>query len=224
MTFPSAFLFAPVSMVCFCLQADSPTGTVKMVAARWYLLYLFLLFPFDSVPVCFNLPAVCEMMKVPTFCDVFECFLFSFFCRDVCKDESNGRPLCLWVFFLCILLWISGVFLPLSLLRFFGFLFLFPSFSLLRALLCSAFYKARELALKPVLPLQECYPSTNGIVGRGRGHDWVGFAVDFLASLFNRDEENEHVYSTSNGAVSVEMDNFILTPELWKSNNWIPNN
>jgi hypothetical protein len=61
-------------------------------------------------------------------------------------------------------------------------------------------------------------------VGRGRGHDWVGFAVDFLASLFNRDEENEHVYSTSNGAVSVEMDNFILTPELWKSNNWIPNN
>jgi len=28
------------------------------------------------------------------------CFLF--FYRDVCKDESNGGPLCLWVFFLCV--------------------------------------------------------------------------------------------------------------------------
>jgi hypothetical protein len=80
-----------------------------------------------------------------------------------------------------------------------------------RPLLCSAFYKARELAPKPVLPLQDCYPSTNGIVGRGCGHDWVGFAADFPASLLNRDEEDARLYP-SNGAVSAEMEIFTLTP------------
>jgi hypothetical protein len=48
-------------------------------------------------------------------------------------------------------------------------------------------------------------------VGRGCGHDWVGFAADFPASLLNRDEEDARLYP-SNGAVSAEMEIFTLTP------------
>jgi hypothetical protein len=48
-------------------------------------------------------------------------------------------------------------------------------------------------------------------VGRERGHDWVGFAADFPASLLNRDEEDARLFP-SNGAVSAEMEIFNLTP------------
>jgi len=77
-------------------------------------------------------------------------FLFS---AGMSAKMKAMAGLCVYEFFFVFCSGFLGFFLPLSLLRFFGFLFLFPSFSLLRALLCSAFYKARELALKPVLPL-----------------------------------------------------------------------
>jgi uncharacterized UBP type Zn finger protein len=48
-----------------------------------------------------------------------------------------------------------------------------------------------------------------------------------IFSLLNRDGEDEHSCSTSNGDVSAAtatfqaaMDFFILTPELWKFGNW----
>jgi len=107
---------------------------------------------------------------------------------------------CSWSPSLSLFSFVLSVFffrvLPLS----FFFLFAFSSFSFLGFSsgfflslgLYSAlpFIRPRELAPKPVLPLQDCYPSTNGIVGRERGHDWVGFAADFPASLLNRDEED----------------------------------
>jgi hypothetical protein len=43
-----------------------------------------------------------------------------------------------------------------------------------------------------------------------------------IFSLLNRDGEDEHGCSTSNGDVSAAMDSFILTPELWKFGNWTP--
>jgi hypothetical protein len=58
-------------------------------------------------------------------------------------------------------------------------------------------------------------------VGRERGHDWVGFAADFPASLLNRDEEDARLFP-SNGAVSAEMETFTLTPKQFKLNNWDP--
>jgi hypothetical protein len=57
-------------------------------------------------------------------------------------------------------------------------------------------------------------------VGRERGHDWVGFAADFPASLLNRNEEDARLFP-SNGAVSMEI--FTLTPKQFKLNNWDPN-
>jgi len=56
-----------------------------------------------------------------------------------------------------------------------------------------------------------------------------------IFSLLNRDGEDEHSCSTSNGGVSAArdstsngnvsaaMDLFFLTPELWKFSNWTPN-
>jgi len=41
-----------------------------------------------------------------------------------------------------------------------------------------------------------------------------------IFSLLNRDGEDEHDCSTSNGNVSAAMDIFILTPERFKLNNW----
>jgi len=104
-----------------------------------------------------------------------------------------------------------SIFSPLSvlfLLSVFPWVFFFRPLGLCYAL---PFIRPRELAPKPVLPLQDCYPSTNEIVGRERGHDWVGFAADFPASLLNRDEEDARLFP-SNGAVSAEMEIFTLTP------------
>jgi hypothetical protein len=42
-----------------------------------------------------------------------------------------------------------------------------------------------------------------------------------IFSLLNRDGEDEHGCSTSNGDVSAAMDIFILTPDLWNFNRWI---
>jgi len=105
-----------------------------------------------------------------------------------------GRPpsLC----FRSCSLFSSFVFFPsvfFSCLRFppfFSRFFLWFFFLSLGLYFALPFIRPRELAPKPVLPLQDCYPSTNGIVGRERGHDWVGFATDFPASLLNRDEED----------------------------------
>jgi hypothetical protein len=64
-----------------------------------------------------------------------------------------------------------SIFSPLSvlfLLSVFPWVFFFRPLGLCYAL---PFIRPRELAPKPVLPLQDCYPSTNEIVGRERGHD-----------------------------------------------------
>jgi hypothetical protein len=64
------------------------------------------------------------MMKVPAFCGNW-CFGFFFFCRDVCRDEGNGRANTRFgVFFFC------SVFLSFS-----------PLFSPPLPLLCSPFYR-----------------------------------------------------------------------------------
>ena len=82
------------------------------------------------------------------------------------------------------------------------------------------------MPLKPVLALQDCYPSMNGIVGRERGHDWVGFAADFPASLLNRNEEDARLFPT----VSFQQEwkyslwpliSLISTIGTLISNNWI---
>jgi hypothetical protein len=59
----------------------------------------------------------------------------------------------------------------------------------------------------------------NGIVGRERGHNWVGFAADFPASLLNRNEEDTRLFP-NHGVVSTGMEIFTLTPNQFNLNNW----
>jgi len=101
------------------VPASEDSEGVCNVVVPLVCLWLFLLLSFfDSVPVCFNLPAASEMMKVPTFCDVFECFLFSFFLQGCLQRWKQWRAFVFMsFFFVCILLWISGFF-PLFLALF----------------------------------------------------------------------------------------------------------
>jgi len=188
----------------------------------WPLVCAFLLDFFVTSKATKKNPACCE-------CSLAESGFF-FVCRseDNFKDNSPHCVLPSCSLFLSVFGFVLCFLCP-----FFSTLFFCVDFSALWSfswcsfpslfLLYSAFYKApKSLPLKPVLALQDCYPSTNGIVGRERGHDWVGFAADFPASLLNRNEEDTRLFP-NHGVVSTGMEIFTLTPNQFNLNNWDPN-
>jgi len=152
--------------------------------------------------VCFSLPAAPKMMKVAVFYGNW-CFKF-FFSAGM---KAMAGPILVSVFF------------------FFCFVFLsfFPLFSLSLPLFCSPFY--RDWAACPKTnPAGLLFNPRTRSWARDVVHDWIGFAADFQLPCWIGMKKTSTTVPPNNGAVSAEMDIFILTPDLWKFKNWILSN
>jgi len=103
---------------------------------------------------------------------------------------------------------------------------------------CSVFFLLPFIETQRIASNQSCLCRTVIFHERDyRRETWstIGSNPLQIFSLLNRDGEDEHGCSTSNGGVSAArdstsngnvsaaMDIFFLTPELWKFGNWTPN-